>query len=65
MAYPNSNINSSVTNVLPLNDLYTNHSLLTTTSTTTGSYLLNGKLKLIFIFLLSKIQGQNAQLSIA
>lgn len=33
MAYPN----------VPINEIYANHSLLTTTSTTTGSYLANGQ----------------------
>jgi hypothetical protein len=46
MAYPNSNtINSHQLNhhnLQQLNDIYANHSLLTTTSTTTGSYLANG-----------------------
>jgi hypothetical protein len=46
MAYPNSNtINSNVNHgMIPhqIGDIYANHSLLTTTSTTTGSYLANG-----------------------
>lgn len=45
MAYPNSNtINSNVNHgmVPHQSDIYANHSLLTTTSTTTGSYLANG-----------------------
>lgn len=46
MAYPNSNtINSNVNHgMLPhhISDIYANHSLLTTTSTTTGSYIANG-----------------------
>lgn len=46
MAYPNPNtINSNLNhqNLQQLNDIYANHSLLTTTSTTTGSYLANGQ----------------------
>ena len=40
MAYPNPNAGG---HGLPINEIYANHSLLTTTSTTTGSYLANGK----------------------
>lgn len=47
MAYPNPNtINSHQLNhhnLQQLNDIYANHSLLTTTSTGTGSYLANGQ----------------------
>jgi hypothetical protein len=45
MAYPNPNsnltANGGATMHHPVNDIYANHSLLTTTSTTTGSYLAN------------------------
>ncbi len=44
MAYPNPNvINSNMNHQLLHHDIYANHSLLTTTSTTTGSYLANGQ----------------------
>lgn len=45
MAYPNPNvINSNMSHGgHQANDIYANHSLLTTTSTTTGSYLANGQ----------------------
>ena len=45
MAYPNPNLILNNGNHAPINEIYANHSLLTTTSTTTGSYLANGNLK--------------------
>lgn len=41
MAYPNPNLMLNNGNHAPINEIYANHSLLTTTSTTTGSYLAN------------------------
>ena len=45
MAYPNPNLMLNNGNHAPINEIYANHSLLTTTSTTTGSYLANGNSK--------------------